>query len=193
MLTPTNSRPTFPSSSASPAHSRPTSFARPVRRPTPWWQRLDAAVAAALARCGVPLLRISLGIVFFWFGVLKLFPATSAAEELAGRTIAVLTQGTIPSELSVPILGLWEFAIGFGLLTGRALRITLLLLFAQMVGTLTPLILFPAETFAAQPFVPTMEGQYIIKNLVLISGALVIGATIRGGRMVSEPPTRDGR
>ena len=67
------------------------------------------------------------------------------------------------------------------------LRIALGLLFLQMAGTLTPLLLFPAQTFARFPFAPSMEGQYILKNLVLISGAIVIGATLRGGELV---PTR---
>lgn len=165
----------------------------PPRAKAPWWDRLDAASAAMFARCGVPLLRVSLGIIFFWFGALKIFPGTSPAEELAGRTIAVLTHDLLQPQYSVPLLGLWEFAIGVGLLTGKSLRLTLLLLFAQMLGTITPLIFFPAETFSMQPFVPTLEGQYIIKNLVLISAAMVLGATTRGGRMVSEPAGKTQR
>jgi hypothetical protein len=61
--------------------------------------------------------------------------------------------------------------------------VTLLLLFVQMPGTMMPLLLFPAETFRAFPYAPTLEGQYIIKNLVLVSAAIVIGATVRGGRL----------
>jgi ABC-type uncharacterized transport system permease subunit len=72
-------------------------------------------------------------------------------------------------------------------LTGVALRATLLLLFAQMFGTLLPLVIFPAETFVIFPFVPTLEGQYIIKNVVLISAAIIVGATVRGGRLVAQP------
>jgi hypothetical protein len=63
----------------------------------------------------------------------------------------------------------------------------LLLLYVQMLGTLTPVVLFPHEVFVQIPFVPTLEGQYIIKNLVLISAGIAIGATVRGGRMVAEP------
>ena len=117
----------------------------------------------------------------------KVFPDTSPAGLLAGKTIAVLTHGFVQPGVSVPLLGLWEFAIGLGLLTGRALRLTLAVLLMQMVGTLTPLILFPSEVFTWAPFVPTMEGQYIIKNLVLLSAAIVIGATVRGGALVSDP------
>jgi hypothetical protein len=57
----------------------------------------------------------------------------------------------------------------------------------QMLGTLTPIVLFPGEVFVSIPYVPTLEGQYIIKNLVMISAGIVVGATVRGGRMVPEP------
>ena len=67
------------------------------------------------------------------------------------------------------------------------LRGILLLLYMQMLGTLTPIILFPHEVFAFIPYAPTLEGQYIIKNLVMISAGIVVGATVRGGWMVSEP------
>jgi hypothetical protein len=67
------------------------------------------------------------------------------------------------------------------------MRGTLLLLFLQMLGTITPLFLFPAEAFTRIPYAPTLEGQYIIKNLVLISAGIVMGATVRGGGLVSEP------
>jgi hypothetical protein len=66
------------------------------------------------------------------------------------------------------------------------MRATLLFLAAQMAGTLTPLLLFPAEVFTRIPYAPTLEGQYIIKNAVLISAAIVIGATVRGGGLVAE-------
>jgi hypothetical protein len=55
-----------------------------------------------------------------------------------------------------------------------------------MLGTITPLLLFPGEAFLRIPYAPTLEGQYIIKNMVLISAGLVLGATVRGGRIVPE-------
>ena len=79
-----------------------------------------------------------------------------------------------------------ESLIGLGLLTGRYLRLTLLMLGMQMLGTLAPLFLFPEQTFASFPFVPTLEGQYILKNVVLIAGAMVVGSTVRGGRLTPE-------
>ena len=67
------------------------------------------------------------------------------------------------------------------------MRATLLLLILQMLGTVTPLALFPAETFTRFPYAPTLEGQYIIKNVVLVSAAVVLGATVRGGDLVADP------
>jgi uncharacterized membrane protein YphA (DoxX/SURF4 family) len=140
-----------------------------------------------MAEYGVLLLRISLGIVFLWFGVLKFFPGLSPAESLASRTIEVLTAGKITPNISLPVLAIWESLIGMGLITGKFLRATLLLLYLQMLGTLMPVLFFPNETFTAIPYAPTLEGQYIIKNLVLISAGIVIGATVRGGKVISEP------
>lgn len=143
-----------------------------------------------MATHGITLTRIALGVVFLWFGAIKFVPGWSPAEELAGRTIERITFGAVPAEVGVPILAAWESLIGIGLLAGRFLRVTLLLLFAQMPGTLLPLVLFPAETFTAFPYAPTMEGQYIIKNLVLIGAAIVVGATVRGGELRAEPNHR---
>jgi uncharacterized membrane protein YphA (DoxX/SURF4 family) len=151
------------------------------------YERLDTRITGFLARAGVPTLRIGLGIVFLWFGALKFFPGLSPAEELATRTIQQLTGGAVLPSVSLPILAAWETLIGIGLLSGRFLRATLLLLAVQMVGTITPLFLFPADTFSSFPYAPTLEGQYIIKNIVLIGAAMVVGATVRGGRLVAEP------
>ena len=101
---------------------------------------LDRRITQWMAENGVKLLRISLGIVFLWFGVIKFVPGLSPADELATRTISVLTFGIIPPEISRPMLALWESLIGFGFLTGRYMRVTLLLLFVQMLGTVTPLV-----------------------------------------------------
>lgn len=153
----------------------------------PRFDALDTRITNWMARWGVFLLRVSLGIVFFWFGVLKFFPGLSPAQDLATRTIGVLSLGLIPPALALLILAVWETLIGLGLISGVFMRFTLLLLFLQMLGTMTPIILFPGEVFTIVPIAPTLEGQYIIKNLVLISAGLVIGATVRGGGMVADP------
>lgn len=146
---------------------------------------VDENITGWMARYGLFLLRVSLGVVFFWFGVLKFFPGLSPATDLASRTIEVLSFGRVGPELSIPVLAAWECLIGLGLIFGVFMRATLLLLAAQMAGTLTPLVLFPGEVFTRIPYAPTMEGQYIIKNLVLISAAIVLGATVRGGGLTS--------
>jgi len=154
------------------------------------FSRMDPVITGWMARHAVGLIRWSLGVVFLWFGVLKFFPGHSPAETLAGRTIEALTLGRVPPPVSLFVLATWEILIGLGLLTKVAPRLTLLLLYVQMLGTLTPLFLFPEATFYFFPLVPTLEGQYIIKNSVLISAGIVIGATVRGGRIVSEPSGR---
>jgi uncharacterized membrane protein YkgB len=150
---------------------------RPVS--TERFDRIDAAITTWMAGQGIPILRVALGIVFVWFGALKFVPGLSPAEDLVRATVPFL-----PGHLFLPFLGFWEVAIGLGFLTGRALRLTILLLFLQMPGTLAPVVLLPGRVFTVFPFGLTLEGQYIVKNLVLIAAALVIGATVRGGRLV---------
>jgi uncharacterized membrane protein YphA (DoxX/SURF4 family) len=153
----------------------------------PQLHRIDPRVTLWMARNGPTLLRVSLGLIFFWFGVIKFVPGLSPADELATRTIATLTFGVVGPEISRPTLALWETLIGLGLLSGMFLRTTLLLLALQMLGTVTPLFLFPAETWRRFPIALTLEGQYIVKNIVLVTAAIVVGATVRGGAMISSP------
>jgi uncharacterized membrane protein YphA (DoxX/SURF4 family) len=151
------------------------------------YNRFDKPITTWMAKNAIKYLRISLGIIFFWFGFLKFFPGVSSAEGIATKTITVITFGLIQPSVSIIILASWETLIGLGLLFNKFMRETLFLLFLQMLGTITPLFFFPSETFKMFPFVPTLEGQYIIKNLILISAGLVIGATVRGGKIISEP------
>jgi uncharacterized membrane protein YkgB len=144
------------------------------------FEAADARIAGWMATHAITLLRVAIGIVFFWFGALKLIPGLSPAEPLVRATVPFL-----PGDLFVPFLGVWEMAIGLGFITGRALRLTILLLFLQMPGTFLPILMLPEQVFTAFPFGLTIEGQYIVKNIVLVTGALVIGATVRGGRLLS--------
>ena len=153
------------------------------------FNRVDEAITTWMANYGVLLLRVSLGIVFVWFGVLKFFPGLSPAQDLATETISLLTFGIVTPSISLPVLAAWETLIGLGLITGRYMRVTLLLLFGQMLGTMTPLFLFPDASFSVFPISPTLEGQYIIKNLILVSAGIVIGATVRGGNLVADAET----
>ena len=141
--------------------------------------RVDAALVHWMARYGITLMRVSLGVIFVWFGALKLVPNLSPAEDLVSATIFF-----VDPQLFLPVLAVWEILIGLGLLTGMFMRTTLLLLFLQMPGTALPLVILPEVTYTVFPFGLTLEGQYIIKNLVLITAGLVIGSTVRGGRIV---------
>jgi uncharacterized membrane protein YkgB len=165
---------------ARPAPTLPDSTAL-ARRP-PWWDRIDLALALFMQRHGMRLLRISLAIVYIWFGILKPFHLSPAAA----LVIRTTTWIPIPPRIFVPLLGWWEVAIGVGLLYRPFARAALLLLFVQMPGTALPLVLLPHVCFTHFPYAPTLEGQYIIKNLTLISAAIVVGGTVRFGARRSE-------
>lgn len=143
---------------------------------------LDTVITSLMARYGVTFLRISMGVVFFWFGALKLVPGLSPAEPLIRESITFFSMSWF-----LPFLALWEMAIGLGFILGKPMRLTILLLFLQMPGAISPIILRPDLVFTQFPYGLTLEGQYIVKNLVLISAALVVGATVRGGGLTSDP------
>ncbi|MCL6529760.1 MAG: hypothetical protein N2313_05860 [Meiothermus ruber] len=155
------------------------------------FDRLDRRITFFLARNSLGVLRVSLGLVFLWFGLLKFFPGLSPAQDLAGRTIEVLSFGLVPPAWGLLILAAWESLIGLGLIFAQphsfVMRATLLLMALQMLGTLLPVFFFPAEVFTRFPYAPTLEGQYIIKNLVLVAAGMVVGATVRGGYLKPEP------
>lgn len=130
-----------------------------------------------MSRYAAASARISLGIVFGWFGALKLFGASPAAD-----LVARLVGPVVDADSFLAVLGIWEVAIGACLIAGgaRLTRLGLLLLFAQLPGTFLPVILLPDVVFSQFPFELTLEGQYIAKNLVLVSAALVVGGTTAG-------------
>ncbi|MCF8230224.1 MAG: DoxX family membrane protein [Bacteroidales bacterium] len=146
------------------------------------FHKIDLAVTRWMAASGFRLLRWSIGLIFLWFGGLKFFQGMSPAEELAIQTIQDLSFGLISEQLIIYGLAVWEVLIGIGLLFNIFMRETLLLLFLQMIGTFSPVFLYPEKVFAIFPYALTLEGQYIIKNLVIVSAGIVLGATVRGGR-----------
>jgi len=150
------------------------------------FERIDLRVTRWMGLSGVRFLRISLGIIFFWFGLLKYFEGLSPAEALATETIDILTFGVIGPNTVRYGLATWEVLIGIGLIFKIFLRETLLLMFLQMIGTLTPIFLLPDQVFTHFPYGLTLEGQYIFKNLVVISSGIVIGATVREGGIITE-------
>ncbi len=137
-------------------------------------ETVESSVIDWMSVRGILLLRVSISVVFFWFGFQKFFPGISSAEDIATRTIDVVSFGLVKAPYSMPILAGWESLIGLGFLTGKYLRFTVALLYLQMAGTLFPLFIFPEETFFLVPVVPTLEGQYIIKNIVIITATMVI-------------------
>lgn len=144
------------------------------------FEALDASIAGWMDQWGLRLLRYSIGVVFVWFGALKPLGLSPAAELVANTVYLV------PPELFVPVLGVWEVLIGLCLLYRPLIRLGVLLLFLQMPGTFLPLVLLPEVTFVQFPHALTLEGQYIIKNLVMIAAALVVGATVRDTPHVAE-------
>lgn len=131
-----------------------------------------------MGKIGIPLMRVSIGIIFFWFGALKFFDGMSPAQTLAIETIDLMTFGIFTERVIIYGLASWEVLIGIGMLFNLYIKQTIILLFLQMAGTFMPVFLFPGEVFNIFPYSLTLEGQYIIKNLVVISGAIIIGGKL---------------
>lgn len=137
------------------------------------FDKFDPLIASWMRRHGMLFLRISLAIVFIWFGALKPFGISPAAD-LVKKTVYWFNP-----DIFIVVLGIWEVLIGLTMLFKPTIRISIFLLYLQMPGTMLPLILLPDVCFTSFPFGLTLEGQYIIKNLILISAGLVIGGSVR--------------
>ena len=149
-----------------PALSRSCETAPPLTRAAARSaERWSEVVTTRMAAAGPTLLRGAIAIVFLWFGALKLV-GLSAADELVAQTVTWWDPAVF-----VPVLGAWEVAIGVCLLCRRLERAGLVLLFAQMAGTFLPLLRLPHVTFDHWPYAPTLAGQYIVKNIVIVAGA----------------------
>ncbi len=136
-------------------------------------RRFDDRVIALFSRYGHRLHRISLGTIFIWFGLLKPFGHKTTTSLLA-HTVYWGNPESV-----VPVLGWWEVAIGITMLVRPLLRVSLLLLLVRLPGTLLAFILLPDICFRHIPFVPTPEGQYLIKDLILIFAAIAIVGSVR--------------
>ena len=136
--------------------------------------RVDRVLIPFLRRVAVPVLRVSLGVLFVWFGLLKILEV-SPVSQLVAKTVY-----WVDPDVIVPLLGVFEVTVGVLLLFGRALRLTLLLFLVQMVGTFLTFVVLPDVTFRdGNPLLLTVEGEFVVKNLVLISAAMVVGTTVR--------------
>ena len=122
---------------------------------------------------GCRFLAISIGLVYLWFGLLKFFPHLSPAEDLAKNTITMLTVGLIPPNVSIIMLAIWETIIGVFLIFNIYRRPIVILALIHMVFTFTPLLFFPKDSFNL-PFVFTLLGQYIFKNLIIIAALIIL-------------------
>ena len=138
------------------------------------YDKSDKVITRYMDMWGVTLLRYSLGIIYVWFGALKPL-GISPAQELVENTVYWFDD----PQTFVPILGIWEIVIGITICIKPLIRVAIFLLLIQMPGTFLPLILFPEVCFTDFPFGLTLEGQYIVKNLIIISAALVVGSTVR--------------
>ena len=140
-----------------------------------WFNDIDQQIVTQMDRWGTAVLRVALAVVFIWFGALKV-AGISPAEGLVIETVYV-----VPPEPFVIVLGVWEVLIGVCFLYKPLIRLGILLLFLQLPGTFLPLVLVPEAVYATFPHGLTVEGQYIVKNLVIIGAALVVGSTVRSG------------
>ena len=130
-------------------------------------------------------LRIAVGLIFLGFGFLKFFPGVSPAQELTEKTTHILFLGLVPGGVALVMIATLECVIGICLLANRGMRLAIWLLAIEFVGILSPLFLLPARLFAGPHHAPTLEGQYVLKDIILVAAALVIAAgSFRGGRMV---------
>ena len=138
-----------------------------------YFKALDSLISQTMNKYGIYFLRYSVGVIFVWFGILKTI-GISPAQDLVANTVY-----WFDNKIDfVKFLGCWELIIGITMCCKPLIRVSIFLLFMQMPGTFLPLILLPEVCFTNLPIGLTLEGQYIIKNLIIISSALVIGGTV---------------
>lgn len=151
----------------------------------PRFLHVENIIHHQLVRHSVVVLRVAVGLVFLGFGVLKYFPGVSPAQGLVEATTNILFFGLVPGNVALVAIATLESVIGLCLITGRAMRVGLWLLTIQFVGILSPLVVLPGRLFAGPHHAPTLEGQYVLKDIILVGAAMVIAAgTFRGGRLV---------
>jgi uncharacterized membrane protein YphA (DoxX/SURF4 family) len=140
------------------------------------------------------LMRISLGLVFLIFGLLKFIPDASPAENLSVRTLERLSFGLIEGDVARIVIAVMEVLVGISLLTGLYLKLGVILLGFVLIGIMAPLALFTGELFSGPGHAPTLEAQYVIKDIVLATAGIHIALRVRGAKMVvDEGPGRETR
>lgn len=141
---------------------------------------MDNKLNTLLTHNAINLLRISIGIIYVWFGALKFYPNLSPADQLAKDTIYLITFGLIPNHVSIILLALWETLLGVVLIAGLWKRAAFYILMLHMACTFVPLFFFKDISFTNSPYAFTLVGQYIMKNLIIIAAALVLNAHAKG-------------
>ena len=143
----------------------------------------EAAVHRWLMRYSLTALRISMGLVIFGFGILKYFPGVSPAEDLVLATVRVLTLGlvpaVVPNSVVMVLVATVECVIGVSLIAGRGLRGSIYLATLWIMGILSPLVLLPGRLFSGPHHAPTLEGQYVLKDLIFLGAVMAIATTVR--------------
>jgi len=155
-----------------------------------WRNRFDATDAAIhrwLVKYSLALLRISVGLIFFSFGLLKLFPGVSPAESIVRATTDKLTLGHLSGTVALVATGAVEVVIGAMFISGQRMRAAAWLLAVQLLGVLSPLVVLAPRLFDGPHHAPTLEGQYVLKDLIIAAAAMVVASTVRGGRLVRGP------
>ena len=151
------------------------------------FDHLDTSINKWLVAHSIAILRICMGIVFMGFGVLKFFSGISPIESLATRTTDALTMGIFSGHNAMVFVATLECIIGICFLTGLFLRVGVWLLAVQMIGAMSPLLLYPSELFSGPLHAPSLEAQYIIKDIILIAAGMIIASTWTGARIVVRP------
>lgn len=153
------------------------------------FEQLENRLHHLLVLHSITFLRVSVGVVFLGFGVLKFFPNVSPAQNLAEATTHILTFALVPGSVAIVLIGAVESFIGICMLLGRWMRLAVWLLVGEFVGILSPLVLLPDRLFSGPHHAPTLEGQYVIKDITLVAAGMVIAAaTFRGGRLTRDDP-----
>jgi uncharacterized membrane protein YphA (DoxX/SURF4 family) len=171
---------------------RPAPPARLRSWPLERLNTIEMALHNWLVTHSMALLRISLGLVFLSFGVLKFFPGISPAENLVITTTSILTLHLMPGSIAIVAIAVLECVIGLWLLSGQALRGVLYLLAIELVGILSPLVLLAGRLFGGPHHAPTLEGQYVFKDIILVAAVLVLATTVRGAKLTSHEEAAAG-
>ncbi|HSO98831.1 MAG TPA: DoxX family membrane protein [Solirubrobacteraceae bacterium] len=151
-----------------------------ARRAKAVFEAVETQAQTLAIRHGIAVLRLSMGVIFLGFGILKFFPHVSPAQDLATATLSRLTLGLVGPSVGIVLIATLESFIGACLIAGRLMRLTVWLLTIELVGILSPLVLLPGRLFTGPHHAPNIVGQYVLKDLILAAVVVVLMATLKG-------------